>query len=195
MKKMKPEDIVDASDLRPIPDDGINMNPWGDEPDDSPYFVVNDKYGNKLSFREVEEEICITIQNQNTNPISLSFDKEQIPDLIVFLNEKYTSYNISSGELLFNEIVKTVEEGGYVSFNGYRVDIGKDVWKNDPENEVLYFLWEQEDEEYNEKLTEEDLCNAQIVDGNIIIPYNPFEFEGICSDADDVIILYRKYPV
>ena len=34
-RKIRPEDVVDASDLQPIPDDGINMNPWGDPPDES----------------------------------------------------------------------------------------------------------------------------------------------------------------
>lgn len=101
-----------------------------------------------------------------------------------------------NGQKLFQEIIETVEGGGTVRIDGNLVTIvNSDEWKDDPENEVLYFGWEEEGQEYSEQLTEDDLNNATIDNGDIVIPDAPDEQDGVYFDRDIRISLYRKYEV
>lgn len=132
---MKPEDVIDASDLRPLPDDGINMNPHGDPP--------------------------------------------------------------SQGEQLYDEIVKTIETGGNIKINGcWANSVNKAEWEGNPENEVLLILYDGDpnDDEWSEKITEEDLNLAEIKNGIIIIDGKPTTDGETYFDGDDIQIeLYRFY--
>lgn len=95
-----------------------------------------------------------------------------------------------NGQTLLQEIIETIENGGVVRLDGNLVTtVNSARWKDDPENEVLYFGW------YSEIITEDDLNNATIDNGDIVITETPDEQNGVYFDRDIRISLYRKYEV
>lgn len=101
-----------------------------------------------------------------------------------------------NGQKLFEEIYETIRRGGMIRIDGNLVTtFNFDEWKDEPENEVIYFGWEEEGEEYSDKITEEDLNNANIRSGDIVILEIPTEGNRVCYSSDTRISLYRKYEV
>lgn len=80
--------MIDASDLQPIPDDGINMKPHGDPPDNI-FTITNSKNGpDRINIsgegKEIEIAVCANGQSARMN-----FNKDWIPSLLQFLHKQH----------------------------------------------------------------------------------------------------------
>jgi len=94
----------------------------------------------------------------------------------------------SVGKFIYQEIIETIECGGFIRFNGNLVTtVNSDKWKDDVENEVIYLEWEEEGQEYSEQISEEDFDYATIENNEIVIDdYEKYPIR---------ITLYRKYDI
>jgi hypothetical protein len=79
---------------------------------------------------------------------------------------------MANGKKLLEEIVECMRDTGMIKVNNFfpchTISLETD-WKNEDENEILHIVWEEDEEEYSENISENDLNCASIKDGNIII--------------------------
>lgn len=95
------------------------------------------------------------------------------------------------GKKFYDLIIETIHQGGAIRLNGDLITtVNSSKWNNDPDNEVLLLMWEDNGEEYIEKITEEDLDRAELNENGEIRYLDPEMKRGYSG-----ITLLRPYKI